>query len=59
MFNILEKDVIGQTNKLLYDILEELKKLNKPEIKTENKAVNTDVDKLPGRRKPVTKPRNS
>ena len=28
MFNIEENNIIGQTNKLLFDILEELKRLN-------------------------------
>lgn len=59
MFNIQENDINGQTNRLLYDILEELKKLNKTDIKSENKAVNTDVNKLPGRSKTASKSRNS
>jgi hypothetical protein len=34
MFDINEKDILGQTNKLLYNIWQELKSEKIPEIKT-------------------------
>lgn len=42
MFNIEEKDIIGQTNKLLYNIWHELKLINKEPQKDKKGGANND-----------------